>query len=61
MPPAATRPAPLTMMPGSSGWTAALPLAVAATADGTEVGRFEAPKPLQRGIVRLRRLSRRAS
>ena len=35
--------------------------AVAATSDGTEVGRFEAPKPLQRGIVRLRRLSRRAS
>jgi putative transposase len=36
-------------------------LAVAATADGTEVGRFYAPKPLQRGIARLRRLSRRAS
>jgi putative transposase len=36
-------------------------LAVAATADGTEVGRFEAPKPRQRGIARLRRLSRRAS
>jgi len=35
--------------------------AVAATADGTEVGRFQAPKPLQRGMVRLRRLSRRAS
>lgn len=35
--------------------------AVAATADGTEVGRFEAPKPLQRGLVRLRRLSRTAS
>jgi putative transposase len=35
--------------------------AVASTADGTEVGRFEAPKPLQRGMVRLRRLSRRAS
>jgi putative transposase len=35
--------------------------AVAATADGTEVGHFEAPKPLQRGMVRLRRLSRRAS
>jgi putative transposase len=34
---------------------------VAATADGTEVGRFLAPKPLQRGMVRLRRLSRRAS
>jgi putative transposase len=36
-------------------------LAVAATADGTEVGRFYAPKPLERGIARLRRLSRRAS
>jgi putative transposase len=35
--------------------------AVAATADGTEVGRFQAPKPLQRGMVRLRRLSRRVS
>jgi putative transposase len=35
--------------------------AVVATADGTEVGRFPAPKPLQRGMVRLRRLSRRAS
>ena len=35
--------------------------AVVATADGTEVGRFHAPKPLQRGMVRLRRLSRRAS
>jgi putative transposase len=35
--------------------------AVAATADGTEVGRFEAPKPLQRGMVRLRRLSRAVS
>ena len=35
--------------------------AVVATADGTEVGRFQAPKPLQRGMVRLRRLSRRAS
>jgi putative transposase len=35
--------------------------AVAATADGTEVGRFQAPKPLQRGMVRLRRLSHRAS
>jgi putative transposase len=35
--------------------------AVAATADGTEVGRFAAPRPLQRGMVRLRRLSRRAS
>jgi putative transposase len=35
--------------------------AVAATADGTEVGRFESPMPLQRDILRLRRLSRRAS
>jgi putative transposase len=35
--------------------------AVAATADGTEVGRFVAPRPLRRGMVRLRRLSRRAS
>jgi putative transposase len=35
--------------------------AVAATADGTEVGRWQAPKPLRRGMVRLRRLSRRAS
>jgi putative transposase len=35
--------------------------AVAATADGTEVGRCQAPKPLQRGMVRLRRLSRRVS
>jgi putative transposase len=35
--------------------------AVAATADGTEVGRFRAPRPLQRGMVRLRRLSRRVS
>jgi putative transposase len=35
--------------------------AVAATADGTEVGRFQAPKPLQRDMVRLRRLSRRVS
>jgi putative transposase len=35
--------------------------AVAATADGTEVGRFQAPRPLQRGMVRLRRLSRRSS
>jgi putative transposase len=35
--------------------------AVVATADGTEVGRFEAPKPLRRGMVRLRRLSRRVS
>jgi putative transposase len=35
--------------------------AVAATADGTEVGRFESPMPLRRGMVRLRRLSRRVS
>ena len=35
--------------------------AVAATADGTEVGRFAAPRPLRRGMVGLRRLSRRAS
>jgi putative transposase len=35
--------------------------AVAATADGTEVGRFQAPKPLRRGMVGLRRLSRRVS
>jgi putative transposase len=35
--------------------------AVAATADGTEVGRFQAPKPLRRRMVRLRRLSRRVS
>jgi putative transposase len=35
--------------------------AVAATADGTELGRFESPMPLRRGMVRLRRLSRRAS
>jgi putative transposase len=35
--------------------------AVAATSDRTEVGRFQAPKPLQRSMVRLRRLSRRAS
>jgi putative transposase len=35
--------------------------AVAATADGTEVGRFESPMPLRRGMVRLRQLSRRAS
>jgi putative transposase len=33
-------------------------LAVAATADGTEVGRFTAPMPLRRGLVGLRRLSR---
>jgi putative transposase len=35
--------------------------AVAATADRTEVGRFPAPKPLRRGMGRLRRLSRAAS
>jgi putative transposase len=35
--------------------------AVAATADGTEVGRFRAPKPLQRDLVGLRRRSRAAS
>ena len=35
--------------------------AVAATADGTEVGRFEAPRPLRGSLVRLRRLSRQAS
>jgi putative transposase len=35
--------------------------AVAATSDGTEVGRFESPMPLRRSMVRLRRLSRRAS
>jgi len=35
--------------------------AVAATADRSEVRRFEAPKPLPRRIVRLRRLSRAAS
>jgi putative transposase len=34
--------------------------AVAATTDGTEVGRFKAPKPLQRGLVGLRRQSRAA-
>jgi putative transposase len=32
--------------------------AVAATADGTEVGRFHAPNPLQRSLVGLRRRSR---
>ncbi|MFL5794094.1 MAG: RNA-guided endonuclease InsQ/TnpB family protein [Actinomycetota bacterium] len=32
--------------------------AVAATADGTEVGRFPAPTPLRRGMVGLRRRSR---
>ena len=35
--------------------------AVAATADGTEVGRFRAPMPLRRGMVRVRRLSHRIS
>ena len=35
--------------------------AVAATADGTVVGRFESPMPLRRDILRLRRLSRRTS
>jgi putative transposase len=35
--------------------------AVAATADGTEVGRFQAPKPLRRGMVGLRRRSRAVS
>jgi putative transposase len=35
--------------------------AVAATADGTEVGRFESPKPLRRGMVRLRQRSRAVS
>jgi putative transposase len=35
--------------------------AVAATADGTEVGRFAAPKPLQRGMAGLRRRSRAIS
>ncbi|HEX6675754.1 MAG TPA: RNA-guided endonuclease TnpB family protein [Actinomycetes bacterium] len=34
--------------------------AVAATSDATEVGRFEAPKPLRRGMVGLRRRSRAA-
>ncbi len=34
--------------------------AVAATADGTEVGRWQAPKPLRRGMVGLRRRSRAA-
>ena len=32
--------------------------AVAATADGTEVGRYRSPKPLQQGIANLRRRSR---
>jgi putative transposase len=36
-------------------------LAVAATADGTEVGRFYAPKPLARRIPRLRRRCRALS
>jgi putative transposase len=36
-------------------------LAVAATADGTEVGRFTAPKPLQLGLAGLRRQSRAVS
>jgi hypothetical protein len=35
--------------------------AVAATAEGTEVGLFDSPMPLRRSMVRLRRLSRRAS
>ena len=35
--------------------------AVAAASDGTEVGRFHSPKPLQRGMVRLRRRSRAVS
>jgi putative transposase len=35
--------------------------AVAATADGTEVGRFESPMPLRRGMVRLRQRSRAVS
>jgi putative transposase len=35
--------------------------AVAATGDGTKVGRFEAPKPLQRGMVGLRRRSHAVS
>jgi putative transposase len=35
--------------------------AVAATADGTEVGRFRSPKPLQRRMVGLRRRSRAVS
>jgi putative transposase len=35
--------------------------AVAATADGTEVGRFHAPKPLWRGMEHLRRRSRAVS
>jgi putative transposase len=35
--------------------------AVAATANGAEVARWQAPKPLERGMVRLRRLSRSVS
>jgi putative transposase len=35
--------------------------AVAATADGTEVGRFASPMPLRRGMVRLRQRSRAVS
>jgi putative transposase len=35
--------------------------AVAATANGIEIGRFQAPKPLERGVMRLRRLSGLAS
>ena len=35
--------------------------AVASTADGTEVGRWQAPKPLRRGMVGLRRRSCAAS
>jgi putative transposase len=34
---------------------------VAATSDGTEVGRYHSPKPLQRGMADLRRRSRAAS
>jgi putative transposase len=37
------------------------PFVVAATAVGTEVGRWQATKPLRRSMVRLRRLSRAAS
>jgi putative transposase len=35
--------------------------AVAATADGAEVGRWQAPKPLPRGMARLRRRARAVS
>jgi putative transposase len=35
--------------------------AVVATADGTEVGRYDSPKPLQQGIASLRRRSRAAA